>query len=135
MRARNRKRKKSQDVGQGTAPGPGEIVGSPHSLAAALQIQRELDAEFKGNVNPKLDDVLAFWSRWRKAQRVNTKWKIGDRFTSRGDTAVRRITDVGTRVVVAIEESGTEQELAGPPYQLREEVWDENDQKCMTKIA
>ena len=54
-------------------------------------------------------------------------FKIGDRFQVDGGT-IWRVTDVGSRVVVAIKETGQDQiNLSGPPYSVEEIVWDEFD--------
>ena len=48
---------------------------------------------------------------------------IGSRFTCGG--TVWKVTDVGTRVVIAIRDR--ESWMKGPPYVTPEEVFDEND--------
>ena len=59
------------------------------------------------------------------------RFPVGTYFKLEGnaDSTVWRVTDVGTRVVVAIEyRPGW---LSGPPYAVVETVFDENDQVVM----
>jgi hypothetical protein len=58
------------------------------------------------------------------------RFPIGAHFVIEGrDHAVWRVTDVGTRVIVAIPHRCGWME--GPPYALAEHVFDEDDQRVM----
>lgn len=60
---------------------------------------------------------------------------IGDEFTTA--TGRWRVTDVGTRVVVAIKVSSVSDPswLDGPPYAVVETVFDEHDQSVMRRVT
>ena len=58
---------------------------------------------------------------------------IGTYFAIDGrDHAIWRVTDVGTRVIVAIKH--TPGWMEGPPYALAEHVFDEDDQLVMREV-
>ena len=61
------------------------------------------------------------------------RWRIGDEFTTAQGTKRWRVTDVGTRVVVAIQlEPGADSlRYVGPPYAIAEVVFDEHDLKAL----
>lgn len=60
---------------------------------------------------------------------LSARFPIGSHFTVGCKDEVWRVTDVGTRVVVAVaRRSGW---MAGPPYALAEVVFDEHDQAVM----
>jgi len=57
-----------------------------------------------------------------------TDFKIGDRFQVEGTKDIFIVTDVGSRVIVTIKETGEDpRNLIGPPYSIVEMVWDEFD--------
>lgn len=59
----------------------------------------------------------------------NDRFKIGDHFLSADGTILWRVTDVGTRVIVAIDISALPADDSnGPPYVIDEVVFDEYDQ-------
>jgi hypothetical protein len=64
-------------------------------------------------------------------------WKIGDEFTTSGGPSRFRVTDVGSRVVVAVVLTSRAIKdpswLHGPPYALTEIVFDEHSQRDMTR--
>ena len=60
---------------------------------------------------------------------LGERFPIGTHFVIEGRDQIWRVTDVGTRVVVAIEHKPGWME--GPPYALAERVFDENDQVVM----
>ena len=60
------------------------------------------------------------------------RFPIGSHFIIEGrDHAIWRVTDVGTRVVVAI--SDKPGWMKGPPYAQAEHVFDEDDQRVMRR--
>ncbi len=68
---------------------------------------------------------------------IVSDFKIGDAFIAPfGDTEVEwRVTDVGSRVVVAIRVTLEEPlNLLGPPYSVAEVVWDEEELECVRKL-
>lgn len=68
-------------------------------------------------------------------------WRVGDKFQIDRVAGARKtysVTDVGARVVVAIEitpERAKRGWLLGPPFAIEEYVFDEEDQKVMVRIA
>lgn len=64
------------------------------------------------------------------------QWKIGQRFTISGGSDVLRVTDVGSRVVVAMRLNTDDPSWNnGPPYAVVEEVFDEEDQAAMKPVG
>lgn len=62
-------------------------------------------------------------------------WDIGDEFTLDGQEQVWRVTDVGTRTVIAIKLDMKDQSwYNGPPYAVTETVFDEDDIGGMEKV-
>jgi hypothetical protein len=66
-------------------------------------------------------------------------WKIGDRFTvPRGDNliVVWQVTDVGSRVLVAMEVNTVDPSWNnGPPYAVVEHVFDEDVLEDLERVA
>lgn len=61
------------------------------------------------------------------------QFPIGTYFVIEGrDHAIWRVTDVGTRVIVAIKH--TPGWMEGPPFALGEHVFDEDDQLVMRRV-
>jgi hypothetical protein len=60
---------------------------------------------------------------------LTERFPLGAHFVIEGHDQVWRVTDVGTRVVIAIEHKPGWME--GPPYALAERVFDENDHAVM----
>lgn len=58
-------------------------------------------------------------------------FKIGDHFWC-DNNIERKVTDVGSRVVVCIQVTGENPlNLLGPIYSVVESVWDEDDLECV----
>jgi hypothetical protein len=68
----------------------------------------------------------------------SSTWVIGDEFTTAGGAQRWRVTDVGTRVLVAVElTEKTDADaswLDGPPYAICEIVFDEDDQNGIEQV-
>lgn len=68
-------------------------------------------------------------------------WRVGDTFQVKRVAGARktyRVTDIGARVVVAIEvtpERARRGWLLGPPFPVEENVFDEEDQKAMVRVV
>lgn len=68
---------------------------------------------------------------------LTDQWEAGDEFTidrAYGPNRKYKVTDVGSRVVVAVEitvDRASDGWLIGPPYAVVEQVFDEEDQKVM----
>ena len=63
-------------------------------------------------------------------------WKIGDCFVLDDQPQVWRVTDVGSRTIVAIRlDKGDDTSwYAGPPYAVAEYVFDEDDIDDMVRV-
>ncbi len=65
---------------------------------------------------------------WKKKK----SWKIGDKFKIESMDTLYVVTDVGSRVVVAVKYK--EDWMDGPPFGVVEKVFDEDDQQVMVKV-
>lgn len=91
----------------------------------ALLYREELKAEAKfADLEASYPDDI----RADSPVRIRNRLKIGDEF--RTPTGAWRVTDIGTRTVIAINISDHQDDPSwfnGPPYAVVEHVFDEND--------